>query len=223
MGDEADRLIEQYYTEEEEYYNIMAEREVIEGVIERMHTKSGSGQRGAWTKYSAVINGGWVNFGFEDPGYSEGQTVKVAVEDDQYGKQVKQHRLADVQQATGTNASDKGGDKAPSGSYANGQAWGNCSNVAASLIVTLKDLDALPITVATGKANKAKRFDEVMDIYDKLRVKLYRDSEDISRVLDNVADFGEVATNDPAPLPNGEVEQEEVSTAVEELEDDIPF
>lgn len=194
--------------------------EIIEGVIEKIHTKSGTGKRGAWTKYSAVINGGWVNFGFDNPGYSEGQSVKVGVEEDQYGKQVKQHRLSDVQPdkpANGSgNASSGGG-----GNGGSGAAWGNASNVAASLIVTLKDLDALPITAATGKANKAKRFDEVLEIFDKLRVKLYNDSLDPERVISLFPDFGEVETNEPPALPDGEVEGD--ADQQEDFVDDIPF
>jgi hypothetical protein len=175
----------------------------IQGVIEKMHTKSGAGKNGPWTKYSAVINDGWVNFGFEDPGYQEGDEVKVRCEENQYGMEVKQHKLIAKATAASKAATASGGNNSA------GQAWGNASNVAASLLVTLKDLDALPITAAQGKANKAKRFDETMEIFDKLRVKLFNDSLDPARVLDMVEDFGEVEPNEPQPLPDGDVEEEE--------------
>ncbi len=187
--------------------------DVREGVIEKMHTKSGTGKRGAWTKYSAVINGEWVNFGFDNPGYSEGQTVKVLVEQDQYGLQVKQHRLSDVQQEAANNPSSGG-----NGGSGGGAAWGNASNVASVLITTMKDLDALPITAATGKANKAKRYDEIMDIFNKIRVQLYNDSLDPERVISQYPDAGEVETNEPTPLPDAAEESDE-----DDFEDDIPF
>jgi hypothetical protein len=176
---------------------------LIEGVIEKMHTKSGTGKRGTWTKYSAVINGGWVNFGFDNPGYEEGQTIKVQVEEDQYGKQVKQHRLADVQVANKPADAPKNTSSGGTGNM--GMAWGNASNVAAALITTLEKVDGLPLTASAGKANKAKRFDETLEIFDKLRVKLYKDSLDPQRVIDMYPDFGEVVTNDPKALPDGEV------------------
>jgi len=176
----------------------------IEGVIEKMHTKSGTGKRGAWTKYSAIINGGWVNFGFDNPGYTEGQSIKVRCEEDQYGMQVQQHRLSDVQPDKPTNGS---GNSSSGGG--GGAAWGNASNVAAQLIESLVAVDGLPLTGSTGKANKAKRFDEVLEIFDKLRVKLYKDSEDPQRVIDQFPDFGEVEEETPPPLPNGDVPDQE--------------
>jgi hypothetical protein len=196
----------------------------IQGVIEKMHTKSGTGKRGAWTKYSAVINGGWVNFGFDNPGYKEGDEVKVRCTEDQYGLQVGEHKLVaagsvDKPADTPGNASSGG-----SSNHNLGMAWGNAGNIAASLIVTLKDVDGLPLTAATGKANKAKRFDEVMEIFDKLRVKLYNDSLDINRVLDEVADFGAIQDNTPPALPNGELPTDDDDDIAEgDLDDDIPF
>lgn len=169
----------------------------IQGVIEKFHTKSGNGKRGKWTKYSAVINGGWVNFGFDDPGYAEGDEVKVRCEEDEYGLQVKVHKLIN-KAANGSGNSSSGG----TGVGNLGQAWGNANNVAASLLESLVALDAVPVTGSQGKANKAKRFDETLEIFDKLRVKLFKDSQDINRVLDNVADFGAVEDTAPADLPD---------------------
>jgi hypothetical protein len=94
--------------------------------------------------------------------------------------------------------------------------------VASSLLESLVALDALPITGSTGKASKAKRYDEVMEIFDKLRVKLFQDALDISRVLDVHADEGAVEDTKPAALPDGEVEDPE-TPPVDDFEDDIPF
>ena len=193
--------------------------DIIEGVIEKMHTKSGTGKRGSWTKYSAVVNGGWVNFGFDNPGYTEGQSVRLGVEQDQYGMQVKRHRLSDEQPEN--KPADVAGKPTSGSNRELGMAWGNVSNVAASLIVTMKDMDALPITATAGKANKAKRFAEIMDIYDKLRVRLFADSQDPQRVIDNFPDFGDVETNEPTPLPDGRVDSPEEEEAVEDDNDDF--
>lgn len=173
----------------------------IQGVIEKFHTKTGRGNKGPWTKYSAVINGGWVNFGFSDPGFAEGDEIKVRCEEDQYGLQVKQAKLINKASNGSGNASSGG-----TSNSANGQAWGNASNVAASLIETLVAVDGLPLTASAGKANKAKRFDEVLEIFDKLRVKLFNDSLDHDRVFDAVADFGVVQDNAPPALPDQEEE-----------------
>lgn len=187
--------------------------DIREGVIEKMHTKSGTGKRGAWTKYSAVLNGEWINFGFDNPGYSEGQTIKVKVEQDQYGLQVVNHRLAEVQQEAPANNSSSGAG----GHSGNGAAWGNASNVASTLISTLKDLDALPLTGSTGKASKAKRYDEVLDIFNKLRVELYNDSLDPQRVIDQYPDAGEVEETPPARLPDQDEEE------ADDFDDDTSF
>ena len=79
-------------------------------------------------------------------------------------------------------------------------------------------MDALPITAASGKANKAKRYEEIMVIFDKLRVKLYNDAQDIERVLAAHADEGAVEDNAPQPLPEGEIEEPEA-----EVEEDDDF
>ncbi len=63
------------------------------GTIEKLHTKTGMGKKGPWTRYSAVIGGEWYNFGFQAPGVAEGDTVNVTFDVDQYGNQVKAHQV----------------------------------------------------------------------------------------------------------------------------------
>lgn len=188
----------------------------VEGVIKKAHQKTGSGKRGPWTKYSLLldVNGEdkWINFGFDSHPYNEGQVVKVRCEEGQYGLEAKQHKLLADKPAHAPGNSSSGGG----GNTNLGMTWGNISNVAASLLETLAAVDGLPLTGSAGKANKAKRYDELMEIFDKLRVKLYHDALDTSRVLDNVADEGAIQEEEPKPLPD----QDEVPDVDDEGDDD---
>ena len=196
----------------------MSEFTDIEGVISKRFEKTGSGQRGPWKKLSYNIDGTWVNFGFlgkdnADPGYHEGQVVKFRCTEDQYGFQVKQHRASDEQ--------PKGSAKTSTGGSTNSTQqsihYQNSRNVAVQFLEVLAGQDALPITAASGKANKAKRFDELNEVLDKLTVKFFHDAETL-RVLEQHADGGGIQDNDPQPLPDGEVDPSE-----DDDDEDIPF
>jgi hypothetical protein len=182
---------------------------VIEGVVERVHTKTGQGKRGPWTKYSAVVAGEWYSFGFQNPNIEQGDTLKVQFEEGQYGKDVKQFKKIEGQSAPAAPAASAPAAAAayPAGGSAGGAAWGNASNVAATLISKMADVEALPLSAASSKANKAKRYDEFLELFNKLRVELYEDSLDPQRVLDRVADAGAVEDNTPPQLPD--VEEDE--------------
>lgn len=183
---------------------------VAEGTIERIHTKTGQGKKGPWTKFSAVINGEWYSFGFKDPGLSEGDNVKVQFETSQYGKDVKQHKVLDSSPAPAAPAASSGGGKfVPHADRERGMQWGNASNVAATLICKMADIEALPLTAVSSKASKAKRYDEFLELFNKLRVELFEDSLDIERVLERVADAGAVEDNVPPALPDAEEDDEE--------------
>mgnify|MGYP003112559567 CR=1 FL=1 len=186
---------------------------IIEGVVEKVHTKTGQGKKGPWTKWSAVIAGEWYSFGFKNPNISEGQTLKVQYEEGQYGKDVKQHKAVEgsASQASNGNA----GNSAPAnssydpGARERGMQWGNASNVAATLICKMADVEALPLSAANSKANKAKRYDEFMELFNKLRVELFNDSLDVDRVLERVADAGNVEDNAPPALPDTQEDEDE--------------
>lgn len=181
---------------------------VAEGTIERIHTKTGQGKRGPWTKYSAVINGEWYSFGFNNPRLNEGDNVKVQFEEGQYGKDVKQHKVLDSSPAPTSPAASSGGGKfVPNADRERGMQWGNASNVAATLICKMADIEALPLSAATSKANKAKRYDEFMELFNKIRVELFNDSLDIDRVLERVADAGAVEEVVPPALPDAEEDE----------------
>ena len=78
--------------------------------------------------------------------------------------------------------------------------------------------DALPVTAAQNKASKAKRFEEIEAILDKLTVRFYHDVETLrvlSRVQDSDADDATAK-----PLPTAEPQEEE--EAYGGLDDNIP-
>lgn len=195
---------------------------IIEGVCEQFNAKSGTSKNGKpYTLYSVKVDGEYYSFGFTAPrpAPKQGDTVKIQYDEVQNGQYTNRNvtKFKIVAEATADSIAKATDNSSSGGSGGNvGMAWGNASNVAATLISEMAKADALPLTGATGKANKAKRFDEFLEIFDKLRTKLYKDSLDIDRVLDQHADFGEVEQEDPPALPEGEVVEEEE-------EEDIDF
>lgn len=174
----------------------MSER--AEGVVQKIHTKTGQGKKGPWTLYRTLIGDEWYGCGFDKPKFSEGDNVEIEWDEDQYGKNVKRSKV--LGSAPPTSApSAPGGGTAPT--HGVGAAWGNACNVAANLIAAMASVDALPLSAATNKGARAKRFAEFQECFDKLRVELYNDSMDIERVLARVADAGAVTEEPPAPLP----------------------
>ena len=174
----------------------MSER--VEGVVQKIHTKTGTGKQGPWTLYRVLIADEWYGCGFEKPKFSEGQNVEIEWAEDQYGKNVKRSKV--LASAPPASAPSSGGGSSGS-DYATGAAWGNACNVAANLIAAMASVDALPLSAATNKGARAKRYAEFQECFDKLRVELYNDSQDIERVLARVADAGAVTEEPPAPLP----------------------
>jgi hypothetical protein len=179
--------------------------EVTQGIVEKIHTKTGQGKRGPWTKYSAVVGGEWYSFGFTKPAMNEGDEVKVQFETGQYGKDVKNFKVIANGAAEVSNAAPAAapaGKFVPAADRERGMQWGNASNVASTLICKMADIEALPLSAASSKANKAKRYEEFMTLFNELRVELFEDALDINRVLDKVADAGNVETNTPPALPD---------------------
>lgn len=183
-----------------------------EGIVKKIHTKTGTGKKGPWTLYRVLIDETWYGGGFNKPKFSEGDKVLVQYEEGQYGPELKNSKVLEEGAEVPAPASSGGGG----GFNSQGMAWGNASNVAATLVCKMADIEALPLSAASSKAAKAKRYEEFMDLFNKLRVELYEDSLNIDRVLDKVADAGSVEENAPAPLPNDpEMEEED-----DETEDD---
>lgn len=193
-------------------------------VVNRVSKKTGR----PFTLYNLVVDGEYYSFGFNAPNPTPqvGDVVKVRFDEVQNGqytnRNVQQFRVV-------TPAADnpnKGNAVASSGGGGNqnlGMAWGNASNVAATLVAKMAEVDALPLTQAKGKANSAKRFEEFLEIFDKLRVKLYKDALDPERVIEQHADFGEVEEHDPPALPDTDEEESEEEGGDDEWDDDAEF
>jgi hypothetical protein len=94
---------------------------------------------------------------------------------------------------------------------------------AIDLVTVLSANDGLPIPKAQGKANVAKRFEEIMLIVEKLTAQFYHDTETL-RVLERVADGGAVNVGGDGELPDSdEFDGEQPSEEPAFLEDDEPF
>lgn len=187
---------------------------MTEGFVEKIHTKTGNGKKGPWTRYSALIGGDWYVVGFGAPDFNEGDSVKIEYKDTQYGKEITRSKVLEADAAPKQSAGgSSGGSTYNPTDRDRGMQWGNSSNVAATLICKMADIEALPLTAVGSKATKAARYNEFMDMYNKLRVELFNDALDIERVLSKVADAGAVEETEPAPLPepepSDEVEDEE--------------
>lgn len=188
-----------------------------QGIVEKIHAKSGTGKKGTWTRYSALISGEWYSVGFKKPSFNEGDNVSVTYEDTQYGKEIKGGKIlakgADTPPAT-AGAPASGATFNPA-ERDRGIQWGNASNVAAQLVCKMAEVDALPLSKAENGAKK--RYEQFLEAFNKVRVQLFNDAQDIDRVLEMVADAGAVKENAPQPLPE---QAPEVDNEPENPEDD---
>jgi len=196
--------------------------EDIEGTVNEYQIKGGTGKNGKpYAFHNVIVDGVMYQNGFDpiDPAPKQGDLVKIRFTTEQNGKYTNRTIKAFKIVAGAADNPNKGNTKVPSGGGDLGAAWGNASNVAATVFAALVEAEAIPLSAKGTKGNTAKRFDEAIEIFDKLRVKLFKDSQDIQRVLDQHADFGEVETNEPQPIPDGTVPDEDG----DDFEDDIPF
>ena len=177
--------------------------QTVEGYVQKIHAKSGQGKKGPWTRYSALVNDEWFVVGFDAPKFKEGDNVRLGYEDSQYGKEIKGSKVLAAGEAPPAAASKA------TGSGNRGMAWGNACNVTAQLLASMIQVDALPLSVAKDKAGQVKRHNEFMLAFNKLRVQLYNDAEDIDRVIASVADAGEVKEIAPTPLPEAAPEEDD--------------
>lgn len=85
---------------------------------------------------------------------------------------------------------------------------------AIQVVASLVALDALPISKASSKAGEAKRYEQVMEIIDKITVRFYEDTESLRR-LETVAD------EYTEPSAHGDIP--DVPETDDAFADDIPF
>lgn len=213
------------------------------GVVEKVYKKHGTNKNGKpYTLYSAKVQGleQWASFGFKDPEIDEGDVVKLRGEIDDRNFRVSQHRIETKGEGKPAAQARQGGGGKPNfaANAASRDAYFKdkekhdreerepriqyqaARKDALEFLQVLAAQDALPITAASGKGNKAKRFEELEEIVDKLTVRFYKDTLTL-RVLERVQDSEEGVA--PVAIP------EDVSTEADDLDDfdnadeEVPF
>ena len=186
---------------------------VYTGFLKKINEKTGRGKRGAWTLYSGKIEkedgteyDDWISFGFDKPSVKEGDYVTITTKEDAKGYQkvetVEQHKNAPAKAGAAVASRASSNVAAPSGGKERSIHYQSARKDAITMLECLISIDALPITSAKGKAGEAKRYEELMDLVDKLTVRYYNDTE-TQRILETVADEG-ANEEDISPVPDAE-------------------
>lgn len=183
--------------------------EKIIGFLEETETKEGKTKKGRpWTLYKGNVGGKWVNFGFDRPPCKKGDYVTVTTEPDGDNYKILSITVGEPPARQPEPARNQAGAAAPAaaGSAAISPADRQSSIIyqssrghALELIGLLISQDALPVTAAKTAAGKAKRYEEIMALVDKLTVQYFYDVHTL-RQLDRVADAGAEGPA-PAALP----------------------
>lgn len=181
----------------------------IVGFLEETETKDGKTKRGKpWTLYKGRVDGKWVNFGFDRPPCKKGDYVTITTEPDGENYKITSITVGEPPARQPEPARNQASSPG-TGMAGQTQAsihYQSARKDALTLIEVLIAQDALPITAAKTAAGKAKRFEEIMALVDKLTVQYFYDVHTL-RNLDRVADAG---ADGPAPgsLPEDEQESE---------------
>ena len=214
--------------------------EVITGFVKEVTTKQGTSKAGKpWTLFGLVIVSeagrdlGRFGAGFDAPTSTTGAPVKAqdfvkfeveATDDGKYFN-VKKGTLEVSQRKREAPAAVT----APTSGHTDGVAartvtqnaiqYQAARNAAIEVVKILGSAKALPITGAATKAGEAKRYDEILDIVDKLTVRFHFDTDTL-RVLDRVQDEGEI---DAPAVPSQETAAGGDTDQTDFVDDDIPF
>lgn len=81
-------------------------------------------------------------------------------------------------------------------------------NAAISVVQVLSDQKALPISTADNKGGAAKRYEQIVDIVNKLTVQFYFDTDTL-RLLTSVQDAGTIKVSNPGELPEDATEEQD--------------
>lgn len=165
----------------------------------------------------------YFGFGFDKPSFEEGDYIRFEATENARGNldyvdgsgaivseanrppRAQQEQREQKQVEQGTTSYNSNVQRAD-------RAYHAARGSAIDLIPVLQNLDALPLAGGKTKANQAERYQEVLDLVDKLTVQFFRDEfpegyTDQFRLLDLVDDAGTVDTSPDAPLPNGQVSE----------------
>lgn len=181
----------------------------VTGVVEKVFTKRDNNTRGPWAADSLRISvngedtGYWYQLGFreninEEPAMKEGDTVEVEYEDkSNVARTVVSARVVTAKPAAAPAASSGGG----SSSTQQNIHYQNSRTRAIAVVDMLLNNKALKLPSAASAAAVAQRYDIILDAVDKITVRFFNDLETF-RILDTVADEGEVDTSPDSMLPD---------------------
>lgn len=209
---------------------------IFKGFVQKILTRTGTGRRGSWTAYNAIIekDDGTtyeqpVGFGFDKPNIKEGDYVKIESEDVRGFEQavsVKKlknppARSSKKEQSGSSSRGNSGGggnrfdgtgiQNRTNPEDAKRMSYANARTTAVEVISLLLAHDALPLTATKSKAAQAKRNKELLAAIDKLTVQFFNDGMSL-RLLDTVADAGVLDNAPSSTLPDdssGEEEEED--------------
>lgn len=188
---------------------------VVEGYLSEVESKTGVGKGGKpWAVYRGQIQGHWYSFGFEKPPVSKGDYVRAEIGTVKGYEQVVRAERITAPEAQkplpgiGQAAPSYG---TPTGDRNASIVYQSSRKDALEFVKLLRAEDALPISVAKTAAGKAKRYDELLALVDKITVQFYYDVNTL-RNLERVQDAG---ADGPAPeaLPEDGQPVEEDPTA----------
>lgn len=208
---------------------------IIEGFLSEVESRnSPPGAKRAWTSFRGQIQGHWYSFGFEKPPVSKGDYIRAEIGTVKGYEQVVRAERITAPEAQKPlpgigQVPDRASEQAPLGRalskdsyWANKEArdletqpritYQSSRKDALEFVKLLRAEDALPISVAKTAAGKAKRYDELLALVDKITVQFYYDVNTL-RNLERVQDAG---ADGPAPeaLPeDGQSEPETDLTA----------
>lgn len=191
------------------------------GLITRLNVKTGTGRRGPWSAYSAKLEKEdgteyeeWISFGFEKPAAEEGKWYEIEAEKDDKGYfRAKSIKAVDAPRRSAVGAANSGSNSAGSGKSGSATQqsihYQSARKDALEFVKVAQEADALPLLRTVSKAGEAKRYQELLDVIDKLTVQFYFDAE-THRLLDSVVDAGaDVETTDGAISDAGKTTDED--------------
>jgi hypothetical protein len=197
----------------------------FEGYIAKINRKDGAKGNGQkWFKHSFILTDGqtespWIGTEFNSPfPATEGQYLKVQANEDAKGYLTVVKGTAEI---VDNPPARKGAQTQSGGAASTGTAGGTASTQretqiqyqssrkdAIEIVFRALDNKALPVTKTESKAGEATRFSQILDAIDKLTVRLYHDVDTL-RLLETVADEGEITDGNELPTDTTEITAEE--------------
>lgn len=182
----------------------------ISGYLEETESKSITSKKTGkqYTVYKGNVGGKWIEFGFNPPkGIAKGDYIYVELEQDGNFEKVKNYGKSEAPVRQPEPSRNQPAVAAAPTAQTDRQSsiiYQSSRKDALELVNVLIAQDALPISSAKTAAGKAKRYEEIMALVDKLTVQYFYDVHTL-RNLDRVADAG-VDAPIPEALPEAELD-----------------